>query len=43
MTFRLSTTEQDIVILFSFYSGLILISGAIASLGVKLYQKVFKG
>lgn len=38
---KLSTTEQDILILFSFWTILIFVSGCIASLAIKVYQKVF--
>ena len=38
---KLSTTEQDILILFSFWTALLFITGSIASLAVKVYQKVF--
>jgi hypothetical protein len=42
MKLKLSTTEQDILILFSFYAILVFVSGAISALGVKLYQKLFR-
>lgn len=38
---RLTQTEQDILSLFVFYSLLVFLTGSLASLLVKIYQKIF--